>query len=88
MGTIAELPTPKALHSRAQGRERSERTLGTELGEEFNPKGVAQTVEPLSGFRFVGQRLPRVRCATLGFVVLPLRGTDAAGCRISDAAIA
>ena len=40
---IAGQNTPKGLHNKAQGRERSERTLGHEFPQRLkNPNGVSQ----------------------------------------------
>jgi hypothetical protein len=64
--------TPKAFYNTAQGREQIERTLGKGSAKAFNPERVAHCrviVEPLQGSGGVFVRVPRVRCATLGFVV-------------------
>jgi len=48
---IAHFSTPKALHNKAQGRERSERTLGFEPAQNSTLKGLhkARRVRPLQG---------------------------------------
>src|SRR5665213_1933692 len=62
--------TPKGLHNAAQGRERSERTLG-----EGKPASTAR--HPFRSYR-AGFLAPAqgalAALATLGFVVQPLRG--------------
>jgi len=40
MTLAASIFTPKALHTKAQGRERSERTLGREHPRQENPERV------------------------------------------------
>jgi len=63
--------TPKALHNKARGRERSERTLGWRGKQNLNPEGVAQSpigreylmatvVEPFQGSSNLYKPFPRV----------------------------
>lgn len=73
--------TPKGFHTTAQGRERSERTLGSRRTNRTNPERVAQSrrhdCRTLSGFSWV--RISPTQgalalLATLGWGMKPLRG--------------
>jgi hypothetical protein len=72
--------TPKALYNTAQGRERSERTLGSQTPTRVvTPKGLHKEPALCNPFGVDAPRYmlsPRVRCATLGCGVQPLRGKD------------
>src|SRR5438128_6467 len=76
--------TPKALKIIAQGRERSERTLGITPQPPFHPERVEQRfrpfVRPFQG-RFnvaFATQGALAALATLGFVVQPLRSKNLA----------
>jgi hypothetical protein len=68
--------TAKRLYNKAQGRAAHPGLINRPTFK--NPNGVLQNdiVKPRWGLGVGTASLPRVRCATLGFVVQPLRGND------------
>ena len=74
------ISTPKGLHPKAQGRAAPPGSTATNRllprrGCINSP--IAQLMEPLRGTSTNVVRQPRVRCATLGFDIQPLRGKAA-----------
>ena len=82
-GESSYVLTPKAFHNKAQGRSRSERTLGCHRHDVPNPEGVPQIEDSQLSDPFrvtllcwsLPQGAPASR-ATLGCGVQPLRGKE------------
>jgi hypothetical protein len=76
-GNFPETFTPKGFYSKAQGQPRSGATLGLGLTTNLYPEGLRPIAlcNPF-GVDEAFYLSPRVRCATLGFGIKPLRGTD------------
>jgi hypothetical protein len=82
LSVVPEVPTAKRFNNKAQGRAahpglRRRRRFQTPTGFYKKPRQkLFPIVKPLWGLVGMDGFEPRVRCATLGFVVKPLRGRD------------